>query len=115
MESIVYTRTKQLCNEKNISLSKLETELSMGTGTIIKWKNSKFPTVDKIYQVAKYFGVSVEYMIGATDIRSTASAMLDDPDCVTIQRARERMSDHDKMRMMGILKIGFDYAFKDEQ
>jgi hypothetical protein len=40
--------------------------------------------------------------------------MLGDPDYITLQRARERMTEQDRNRMMGILKIGFDYAFSDE-
>ena len=38
-----------------------------------------------------------------------------DPDYITLQRARERMTAKDKNRMMGILKIGFDYAFSNEE
>lgn len=114
MESVIFTRIKELCDERHISINKLETELGMSQYSIGRWKNSTSPTIDKISKIADYFHVSIDYLVGATDVRSTVDDILGDPDYITLQRARERMSDRDKNRMMGILKIGFDYAFSDE-
>ena len=114
MDSIIYTRIKELCIEKGITLNKLETELGMSAASISKWKHSTSPTIDKIANVAAYFHVSIDYLVGACDIRSTADDLTADPDYISIQRARERMNDRDKERLMGILRIGFDYAFSDE-
>lgn len=113
MDSIIFTRIKDLCAEKDITVNKLETELGMSQYSIGRWKNATCPTIDKISKIAKYFGVSIDFLVGATDIRTPIDAVLDQ-DFVSLQRARERMSDRDKNRMMAMLKIGFDYAFSDE-
>lgn len=114
MDSVIYTRIKELCAENNITINKLESELGMSQYSIGRWKNSTCPTIDKISKIAEYFHVSIDYLVGASNVRSTADTMLGDPDYITLQRARERMTDRDKDRMMGILKIGFDYAFSDD-
>lgn len=92
MDSVIFTRIKELCAENNITINKLESELGMSQYSIGRWKSSTSPT----------------------NVRSTADTMLGDPDYITLQRARERMTEQDRNRMMGILKIGFDYAFSDE-
>ena len=114
MDSIIYTRIKELCAENNMTINKLESEMGMSPASIAKWRKSVSPTIEKISKIASYFHVSIDYLVGASDIRSTADTMAGDPDCITLQRARERMTDRDKTRMMGILRIGFDYAFSDD-
>ena len=114
MDSIIFTRIKELCAENNITINKLETELGMSQYSIGRWKNSTCPTIDKISKIAQFFHVSIDYLVGTSNVRTTADAILEDPDYITLQRARERMTDQDKDRMMGILKIGFDYAFSDD-
>jgi transcriptional regulator with XRE-family HTH domain len=115
MESVIFTRVKELCAENNITISRLESELGVGQYTIARWKNTTCPTIDKISKVANYFNVSIDYLVGASDVRSTSGYILSDPDSISIQRAMERMTDQDKDRMMGVLKAGFDYAFVDKK
>lgn len=114
MDSIIFTRIKELCAENDITINKLETELGMSQYSIGRWKAATSPTIDKISKIAKYFNVSIDYLVGATDIRTPIDTVMHDQDFVSLQRARERMSDRDKTRMMAMLKIGFDYAFSDD-
>lgn len=114
MDSIIFTRIKDLCAENDITVNKLETELGMSQYSIGRWKNATSPTIEKISKIAKYFDVSIDYLVGATDIRTPIDTVMRDQDFVSLQRARERMSDRDKTRMMAMLKIGFEYAFSDE-
>lgn len=51
-----------LCNEKKISIGKLENILGFGNGTIWKWKKSS-PSVEKLKAVADYFGVTIDYLL----------------------------------------------------
>lgn len=114
MDSIIYTRIKELCAENGITINKLENAIGMSQYSIGKWKNTTTPTIDKISRIAKYFNVSIDYLVGATDIRSSINDLMQDRDFVSLQRARERLSERDKSRMMAMLRIGFDYAFSDE-
>ena len=115
MDSIIFSRIKGLCEKNEISIAQLENTLGLSSGSIGKWRTTVSPSVDKIYKVAKYFGVSLDYLVGASDLETTADQMMDDADIVSIQRARERLSDRDKSRMMQMIRIGFDFAFDDAE
>lgn len=111
---VLYDRVKALCEERGITINKLETELGFSACSIQKWKAPGAPKVDRIAAVAGYFGVSIDYLMGTSDIRSTAEELAGDAEYAVLQRAMERMSTADKGRAMTILKAGFEYAFNDK-
>ena len=55
-------RVKTLAQERGISLPALESELGFGNSTIVKWDKST-PNADKLNAVAKYFGVTMDYLL----------------------------------------------------
>lgn len=55
-------RVKTLAQERGISLPTLEAELGFGNSTIVKWDKST-PNADKLNAVAKYFGVTMDYLL----------------------------------------------------
>lgn len=114
MESILYQRIKKLCSKKGISVSKLETDLGFGNSTINKWGKNSSPSVDKIRKIADYFNVSVDYLLGRTDISSNISEIIGDNDIISFQRAREKMTSSDKDKSMEVLKLTFEYAFRED-
>ena len=63
MDSIIFTRIKDLCAENDITVNKLETELGMSQYSIGRWKNATSPTIEKISKIAKYFDVSIDYLL----------------------------------------------------
>lgn len=114
MESKLYLRIKELCSRKNITISKLESELGFGNSSIKKWEKSSSPSIDKILKVAKYFDVSIDYLLGRTDIEGSISEVIEDEDIISFQRAREKMTPLDRERMMQMLRLGFEYAFRED-
>ena len=48
MESILYQRIKKLCDERGITINKLEKEIGGGNAAIQKWKNTDNQPVDKM-------------------------------------------------------------------
>lgn len=115
MESTLYNRIKGLCLKKGITISKLETDLSFGNSSIKKWEKVSSPSVDKIIKVASYFDVSVDYLLGRTDIIGSISEIIGDEDIISFQRARQKMTSKDRERMMQMLKLGFEYAFREDE
>ncbi|WAO22074.1 helix-turn-helix domain-containing protein [Paenilisteria newyorkensis] len=59
----VFDRVKKLANERKVSLAELTKALNMGENSIYKWKTQK-PAIDKLQQVADYFNVTVDYLLG---------------------------------------------------
>lgn len=55
-------RVRSLAKSNNISLPILEETLGFGAGTISKWDKST-PKADKLNMVARYFGVSMNYLL----------------------------------------------------
>lgn len=114
MENILYTRIKLLCARNNISIAKLESDLGFGNASIRKWEKQISPSIDKIVKVAAYFDVSIDYLMGRTDVESPISEIIGDEDIISFQRARQRMSPKDREKMMLMLKLGFEYAFAQD-
>ena len=59
---MIYKNILSLCKEKNISVSKLEKETGLATGTVGKWRSFS-PTVDNVKKVAEFFGVSIDSLV----------------------------------------------------
>lgn len=64
-------RVKALADQRGISLPTLESELGFGNSTIVKWDKST-PNADKLNAVAKYFGVSMDYLLNGVDTELSA-------------------------------------------
>lgn len=86
MESILYTRIKELCESRGISMAKLSEDLGIAASLIRKWKTTTSPSVDRVKMIAEYFGVSVDYLIGLSDIKDSAEKLVGDEDFVSLQR-----------------------------
>lgn len=115
MDNTLYERIKSLCYRKGVTISQLESELGFGSSSIKKWEKTSSPSVDKIVKVASYFDVSIDYLMGRTDIESSVSEILGDNDVISFQRARKKMTQKDRDKSMQMLKLGFEYAFANEE
>lgn len=115
MDNTLYERIKLLCRKRGITISQLESTLGFGNSSIKKWEKTSSPSVDKIVKVASYFNVSLDYLMGRTDIENSISDILDDKDIISFQRARMKMTQKDRDKSMQMLKLGFEYAFSDEE
>ncbi|MFR0523749.1 helix-turn-helix domain-containing protein [Ligilactobacillus salivarius] len=59
-------RIKELANQRKVSVAELERALGFGNGSISKW-NKQSPSTEKLKQVADYFGVSTDYLLGRSN------------------------------------------------
>lgn len=114
MASILYSRIEKLCNSNKITITRLEKECGFSNATIKKWRDVSIPSIDKVQKIAEYFHVTTDYLLGITNIPTPIEQLLEDNDMVTLQWAKFKMSPVDWERMMQILKIAFDYAFRDD-
>lgn len=115
MANTLYERIKSLCYRNGITISQLESDLGFGSSSIKKWEKTSSPSVGKIVKVANYFNVSLDYLMCMTDIESSVTDILGDKDIISFQRARKKMTPKDRDRSMQMLKLGFEYAFTDEE
>lgn len=65
--SVLANNIEKLSAEKGLSKTKALTESGVGKDFIVNMINkNQVPSVIKIYQLAQYFGVSVDYLLGYT-------------------------------------------------
>ena len=61
-------RLKELRLEKGIGQEKLAADLCVGNGTISLWENAlREPKMSNLILLAKYFGVTIDYLVGLED------------------------------------------------
>lgn len=72
-----YDRLNFLIKEKRLSQGKVEKELGFSNGSISKWKKYN-PNAEKVQLLARYFGVTVDYLMTGSDSKySDNDALLD--------------------------------------
>ena len=58
-----------LLNERGISKNKLLTDLKLSKNSFVDWeKRGTVPSGDTLIKIAEYFDVSVDYLLGRTNI-----------------------------------------------
>ena len=61
-----FDRIKELAKKQGLSINSLEEKLCYSRNTIYNLKNSK-PSTERISEIADYFNVSTDYLLGRTD------------------------------------------------
>ena len=61
-----FDRIKELAEKQGLSINLLEEKLGYSRNTIYNLKNSK-PSTERISEIADYFNVSTDYLLGRTD------------------------------------------------
>lgn len=59
---MIYTRIKELCAKRGITIGQLEVATGIHRTAMQEW-NRHMPAADKLLLVAKYFGVTVEELL----------------------------------------------------
>ena len=61
-------RLKELRQEKNLSTRALAQAIGVSNSVISKWeKGQRVPSIDNLYNLAVFFGVSSDFLIGLQD------------------------------------------------
>ena len=86
---------------------KRETYTRYETGTII-------PPADMLVAIAKFFKTTTDYILGLTDDPKLPGEKEADPDIISIQRLRSKLSPKDREKFMKLLKIQFAEDFPED-
>lgn len=61
-------RFKELRKEHNLTAKELGAALKVSDSTIIRWENGlRVPSIDNLYNIAVFFKMSADYLIGLID------------------------------------------------
>lgn len=62
-----YCAIKELCNREGKSMNRVERDLGLPRNAINNYKSGGEPSVYRVKLLAKYFGVSIDYLLGERD------------------------------------------------
>jgi phage prohead protease, HK97 family len=109
-----FERIKDLADKHGISLNDLEDKLSISRNSLYGIKKAN-PKSDRLQQIADYFNVSTDYLLGRTDNPNIAGDTVTTPDgrVVDLSNLRERvvlfdgkpLSDDDVDKIAQIIKL----------
>ena len=101
---------KDLCEKQGISLNALEEKLELGKNSLYGLKRNQ-PSAERLQQIADYFGVSTDYLLGRTNNPAIAGEKapeyeieLDDLDGRIMLFDGKPLSDDDKRAIKGIIE-----------
>jgi transcriptional regulator with XRE-family HTH domain len=107
------TRVKDLRENAGLSMEQLATELGISKSRVNMWENNgTIPRGDVLIQLANYFKVSTDYLLGNDDVSeiSQTNAQLS-----TLQRNLGKLSESDLNKAEGMLRAVFMDIFNDEE
>lgn len=82
----MYERFEQLLKENNITPYRVSKETGIPTATLSSWKKGTYtPKNDKLQIIADYFNVTVDWLLGNSNIRTIPTeGYYDDPEVVQL-------------------------------
>lgn len=59
---MLYDNVKTICDEKGVSVGRMEKDLGLSNGSVCKWNDNE-PGIRKVQKVADYLGVPIEKLL----------------------------------------------------
>lgn len=107
---LTFERIKELAKKRGLSLNQVEEKLGYSKNTLYSLKRQKVSS-DRLQEIADYFGVSTDYLLGRTDNPAIAGEKapeheieLDDLDDRIMLFEGKPLSDDDKRAIKGIIE-----------
>lgn len=66
----IYGKIRLLCKEQDITLAQLERSLGYSRNTLYQLGNNSGNSANKLIELADFFDVSIDYLLGRTENRS---------------------------------------------
>lgn len=110
-----FEKIKELAKKRGKSLGQVEEDLGYGRNTLYKIKNST-PNAERIAEIANYFNVSTDYLLGRTDNPAIANSKeqfffegkevdVEELASTAMRFNGKQLSDEDKKAIQNIIEI----------
>lgn len=96
-------RIKVLAVQNKISVAELERTLGFGNGSISKW-NKQSPSVEKLKQVADFFHVSMDYLLGREEAKTPSNIEIENLLNQSMTFEGRKLTDEEKIMMIEVFK-----------
>ncbi|MCR4686006.1 MAG: helix-turn-helix domain-containing protein [Lachnospiraceae bacterium] len=106
-------RVKELREKKNMSMEQLAKELNVTKSRVNMWENNgTIPRNDVLLQLAKFFEVSTDYLLGNDDVSELSKS---NSRLSTLQRNLGKLNEEELTKAEGMLKAVFMDIFNDDE
>lgn len=96
-------KIKVLAVQNKISVAELERTLGFGNGSISKW-NKQSPSVEKLKQVADFFHVSMDYLLGREEAKTPSNIEIENLLNQSMTFEGRKLTDEEKIMMIEVFK-----------
>lgn len=62
-----------LCSENDMTPNAVCATLGLSSATATHWKNGRIPNGETLSAIADFFGVTIDYLLGRTNVRTPAT------------------------------------------
>lgn len=76
----IFERVSELCDDRKISIRKLERDNELSNGTVAKWKDGTVPNGKVLLKLSEYFGVSADYILTGEQDELSKDKLHSDPE-----------------------------------
>lgn len=105
-------RMKQLRKEKNLTLDKLSDILNTTKATLSRYENGlRVPNIEFIRELANVFNVSVDYLLGKTDVRNQEELIKIEP----TPDYQHKVTSRDKKQYLDYIKTVNEAFFMNDE
>ena len=110
----IYERIDALCKERGTKVTAMCKELSIARSSLSELSRGRSKTLsaDKMSKIAKYFGVSVDYLLGKTDIKKEPTVTVYDEHDNIVRLDDETIQLLDSLRTRPDMKMLFSISSK---
>lgn len=107
-------RIKELRLRRGLTQDQIAEKLNMNRANFSHYeRDTAVPPSEMLGKIADILNTSADYLLGRTV--EGINGVEEEPEFVVIKRATQRMTSHDKDRMMSMLRIAFEEAFKEDE
>lgn len=107
------TRVKDLREKEGLSMEQLATDLGVTKSRVNMWENNgTIPRGDVLVQLANYFNVSTDFLLGNDDNSEISKS---NSQLSSLQRNLGKLNEADLNKAEGMLKAVFMDIFNDEE
>ena len=104
-----YERLKSLAKENNKSFNQIERDLHYTRNALNQYKRGSIPSAKRTSEIAEYFGVSTDYLLGNTTARNLDLAELDNEIVASnLSYSGKPLSENDRHALNNILREYFE-------
>ncbi len=109
----MYSIFQRLLNESGITPYRLAKATGISPSTLSDWKNNKsVPKNDKMQKIADYLNVSVDYLLGKTDIPKVQNIVVEDKNGNQMALDDETLEYIDSLRTRPEMRVLFSVTNK---